>query len=283
MTLSSAVAGAVDVGGAGKGEVLDIGAERVADRRLHRIGALAGDFRDHVGGVVDAIGVVAVAADHGVGAGAAVGADHCPHKKKAAPPLRVSLPPPPTACCCRCCRMMVLASPLPVPLMSLANSQLRRARPCRASARSPVALDGRCQTVRLFARVVAFPVERPRRHGRRSAPRNRRPPESSAWLRRCEQCVRREHRRGQPPARRAGAAASSTDQDLSADREQLSVEAQRWQHASKVSDRCGVNRSSSVTSLAMCVWPLALKTSSKLRRPGATSSLMDVRTRPHRR
>ena len=65
-----AVAGAVDVGAAGQGQVLDIGAERVADRRLHRVGAGAhgGGFRHHVAGVVDDIGVVAVAAGQGVGA-----------------------------------------------------------------------------------------------------------------------------------------------------------------------------------------------------------------------
>ena len=69
-----AVAGAVDVAAAGQGQVLDIGAERVADRRLHRVGAAAyaGAFRRHVAGVVDHVGVVAGAADHGVGACAAV-------------------------------------------------------------------------------------------------------------------------------------------------------------------------------------------------------------------
>jgi hypothetical protein len=68
------VAGAVDVGAAGQGQVLDIGAERVADRRLHRVGAAAhgGGFRHHVAGVVDHVGVVAVAADQRVGADAAV-------------------------------------------------------------------------------------------------------------------------------------------------------------------------------------------------------------------
>ena len=67
-----AVAGAVDVAAAGQGQVLDIGAERVADRRLHGVGALAGAFRRHVAGVVDHVGVVVGAADHRVGASAAV-------------------------------------------------------------------------------------------------------------------------------------------------------------------------------------------------------------------
>ena len=57
-----AVAGAVDVAAAGEGQVLDVGAERVGDRRLHRVGALVGRFRDHVAGVVDDVGVVAGAA-----------------------------------------------------------------------------------------------------------------------------------------------------------------------------------------------------------------------------
>src|SRR5262249_35551834 len=43
-----------------------------AHRRRDGVGALAGIFRDRVAGVVDDISVVAVAADHGVGAGLAV-------------------------------------------------------------------------------------------------------------------------------------------------------------------------------------------------------------------
>src|SRR6476659_9146480 len=68
------VAGAVDVAAAGQGQVLDVGAERVADRRLHGVGAAAhsGGFRHHVAGVVDDIGVVAVATGQGVRAHAAV-------------------------------------------------------------------------------------------------------------------------------------------------------------------------------------------------------------------
>ena len=66
------IAGAVDVGAAGQGQVLDIGAERVGDRRLHRVGALVERLRHHVAGIVDDVGVVAGAADHRVGAGPAV-------------------------------------------------------------------------------------------------------------------------------------------------------------------------------------------------------------------
>ena len=47
------IAGAVDIGAAGQGEVVDIGAEREADRRLHRVGALVEGFGHHVAGVVD--------------------------------------------------------------------------------------------------------------------------------------------------------------------------------------------------------------------------------------
>jgi hypothetical protein len=66
------VAGAVDIAAAGQGQILDIGADGVGDRRLHRVGARVERFRHHVAGVVDHIGVVAEAADHGVGAGAAI-------------------------------------------------------------------------------------------------------------------------------------------------------------------------------------------------------------------
>ena len=66
------VAGAVDRGGAGQGEVLESEAEGVGDRALHRVGALAEELVDGVAGIVDDIGVVAEAAAHEVGAEAAV-------------------------------------------------------------------------------------------------------------------------------------------------------------------------------------------------------------------
>jgi hypothetical protein len=58
-------------GGVSERQVLDIGAERVADRRLHRVGARIERFRHHVADVVDDVGVVADAADHRVGTHAA--------------------------------------------------------------------------------------------------------------------------------------------------------------------------------------------------------------------
>ena len=53
------VAGGVDGGRAGQGQVLDVGAERVADAALDRVGALPGELGDHVAGRVDHVGVVA--------------------------------------------------------------------------------------------------------------------------------------------------------------------------------------------------------------------------------
>ena len=66
------VAGAVDGARPGQGQVLDLGAERVGQCRLDGVGAAAGELGRHVAGVVDDVGVVAVAAGHRVGAGAAV-------------------------------------------------------------------------------------------------------------------------------------------------------------------------------------------------------------------
>src|SRR6185295_6625982 len=66
------VAGAIDGGGAGQDEILEIGAQRVADRSVDRVDAFARILGDDIAGVVDVECVVAGAADHGVGAGAAV-------------------------------------------------------------------------------------------------------------------------------------------------------------------------------------------------------------------
>ena len=66
------VAGGVDGAGAGQRQVLDVGAERVADARLHRVGAFACSFGHGIAGRIHHIGVVAGAAAHGVVAGAAV-------------------------------------------------------------------------------------------------------------------------------------------------------------------------------------------------------------------
>src|SRR5262245_9308633 len=67
------VAGAVEGGRAGVGEVLHVGGgERVGgERRAHLVDAGAGRFGDGLGGDVDDVDVVAGAAHHGVGAGAA--------------------------------------------------------------------------------------------------------------------------------------------------------------------------------------------------------------------
>src|SRR5205085_10549259 len=60
------IAGAVDVGNAGEGQNLLIGAQRIADRRLDGVRACSGSFGDHVAGFVDDIGVVADPARHSV-------------------------------------------------------------------------------------------------------------------------------------------------------------------------------------------------------------------------
>ena len=66
------VAGAVDVGAASQGQVLDVVGQRVGDARLHQVGAFAARFGDNVAIVIDHVNVVAQAACHGVGAHAAV-------------------------------------------------------------------------------------------------------------------------------------------------------------------------------------------------------------------
>src|SRR5213078_3305110 len=67
------VSGAGERSRAGVGQVLDVGAERIAgERRAHLVGAFIGVFRHHVGGDVHDVHVVAGTAGHGVAAGAAV-------------------------------------------------------------------------------------------------------------------------------------------------------------------------------------------------------------------
>ena len=70
--LARRIAGAVEVGGAGERQVLEVGAERIGDRGQHRVGAFAGILDHHVADIVDHVGVVAEPARHGVGTGAAV-------------------------------------------------------------------------------------------------------------------------------------------------------------------------------------------------------------------
>jgi hypothetical protein len=66
------VARAVGVGGAGQGQVLDVGRQHMADRRPHQIGALGQGLDHRVAGVVDFVGVVAQSAGEGVGAAGAI-------------------------------------------------------------------------------------------------------------------------------------------------------------------------------------------------------------------
>ena len=70
--VGASIAGAVDVARPRQGQVLDIGAQRVADAALHRIGARAGTLRHHVARCIDHIRVIAGAAQHRVVARAAV-------------------------------------------------------------------------------------------------------------------------------------------------------------------------------------------------------------------
>lgn len=66
------VARSVAVGGPGQRQLLDVGTERVCDRRFDRVGAAAHRLRHLVAGIVDDVGVVAGATLHDVGALAAV-------------------------------------------------------------------------------------------------------------------------------------------------------------------------------------------------------------------
>ena len=54
--------------GAGQGQVFEIGRKRVADRGLHRVGALIGLLNEDVGDVIDHIDIAASAARHPVSA-----------------------------------------------------------------------------------------------------------------------------------------------------------------------------------------------------------------------
>ena len=66
------IAGAGEPGGAGEHEVFDVGGERVADGRAHRVGAFTGQLDGLVTGVIDEVEVIADATTQGVGAGAAI-------------------------------------------------------------------------------------------------------------------------------------------------------------------------------------------------------------------
>ncbi len=66
------VTGTVDIAAADEGQILDIGQERVSNRGLDGVSASAEQFGDHVGDVVDEIGIVASTAEQRIGAEAAV-------------------------------------------------------------------------------------------------------------------------------------------------------------------------------------------------------------------
>ena len=66
------VAAGVDRPAAGKDEVLEIGAERVADTAQHRIRPCIGGLGDEVASGIDDIGVVARATRQGIVAGATI-------------------------------------------------------------------------------------------------------------------------------------------------------------------------------------------------------------------
>ncbi len=66
------VASTVDVAGAGQNQVFDVVGEGVGNARLHDVDAFADAFGYDVAGVIDDIGIVARAADQGIGPGATV-------------------------------------------------------------------------------------------------------------------------------------------------------------------------------------------------------------------
>ena len=70
--VGESVAGPVDVGGAGQGQVFDVGSEDKADRREHLVLPLVQGLGHLVKGIVDMILVVAGLAAHAVAAGSAV-------------------------------------------------------------------------------------------------------------------------------------------------------------------------------------------------------------------
>ena len=65
-------AGAVDVGGPGQGQVLDLRGQGVAAHGQHRVGAAFEDLDHHVARIVDDVSVIVPAADHAVGPDAAI-------------------------------------------------------------------------------------------------------------------------------------------------------------------------------------------------------------------
>ena len=70
--VAGGIAGRTDIPCPGQGQVLDIGAESVADRRSNRVGSLIRGFRHLIAGTVDDVGIVTRAADQRVRTCAAV-------------------------------------------------------------------------------------------------------------------------------------------------------------------------------------------------------------------
>ena len=66
------VAGHGETGADRRGEVLDVGAEGVVDRRVDGVRAFGDGLGHHIAGVVDGVGVITETADHGVGTRGAV-------------------------------------------------------------------------------------------------------------------------------------------------------------------------------------------------------------------
>ena len=66
------IAGGVDRRSSGQGQVLDIGAQRIGDRRLHYVGARACRFGHDIARIVDDIGVVASSTNQCVGTDTAI-------------------------------------------------------------------------------------------------------------------------------------------------------------------------------------------------------------------
>src|SRR6202008_924346 len=65
-------AGSADIGAGGDAQVLDIGRQRVVDNRQHRIDAGHCGFDDHVGAVIDVVGVCSAQATQRIGANTAI-------------------------------------------------------------------------------------------------------------------------------------------------------------------------------------------------------------------
>ena len=66
------IAGPVQIGRAGEGQVLHMGAQRVGHAALHRIDAFVGQFSHDIARHIDHVGVIVGPTHHGIGPGAAI-------------------------------------------------------------------------------------------------------------------------------------------------------------------------------------------------------------------